>query len=232
MCVCVKPAHSGRLPVLCSLLHYYPTSASLCFTTAFLKTIPQLIKTLNLSWPCIKCLWWCAYPESGEDDAGDLLFDRLLQNVGESRNYVVAAQLLAQLRAEGQQPYAENHLVLQLEAALVTQYCRDARRSTAHTYTCTRDTLSFSRSLPADINTVTWKSRVTKHWRLLCELQPKRGANGSACSIQHDNMMGLIIMRNRWEICIIRLTACLLCQNKTHIDTSVVSFVLLQWVSV
>lgn len=74
-----------------------------------------------------------AYPKSSEDDAGDLLFDRLLQNVGEGGHHVVAAQLLTQLRAESQKPYAEDHLVLQLEATLVTQHCRDARRSTAHT---------------------------------------------------------------------------------------------------
>lgn len=74
----------------------------------------------------------CAYPESSEDDTGDLFFDRLLQNVRKGWHHVVAAQLLTQLRAEGQKPYAEDHLVLQLEATLVTQHCCDATRSTAH----------------------------------------------------------------------------------------------------
>lgn len=67
------------------------------------------------------------YPEGGQNDSSDLLLDRLLQNVGECRHHVVASQLLAELRAEGQQPHTEDHLVLQLEAALVAQHCCDAK---------------------------------------------------------------------------------------------------------
>lgn len=67
------------------------------------------------------------YPEGGQNDSSDLLLDRLLQDVGERRHHVVASQLLAELRAEGQQPHTEDHLVLQLEAALVAQHCCDAK---------------------------------------------------------------------------------------------------------
>lgn len=65
-------------------------------------------------------------PEGGQDDASDLLLDGLLQDVGQRRDHVVASQLLAELRAEGQQPDAEDHLVLELEATLVAQNCCDA----------------------------------------------------------------------------------------------------------
>lgn len=66
------------------------------------------------------------YPEGGQNDSGDLLFDRLLQDVGQRRHHVVTSQLLAELRTEGQEPDAEDHLVLELEAALVAQHGRDA----------------------------------------------------------------------------------------------------------
>ena len=74
------------------------------------------------------------YPEGGEDDPGDLLLDRLLQDVGERWHHVVAPQLLAELGAEGQQPHAEDHLVLQLEATLVAQHGRDADGTRTHTH--------------------------------------------------------------------------------------------------
>ena len=41
------------------------------------------------------------YPESGQNDARHLLLDRLLEDVGEGGHHVVAAKLLAKLRAEG-----------------------------------------------------------------------------------------------------------------------------------
>lgn len=66
------------------------------------------------------------YPEGGENDPGDLLLDRFLEDVGERGHHVVAPQLLAQLRAKGQEPHAEDHLVLELEAALVAQHGRYA----------------------------------------------------------------------------------------------------------
>lgn len=68
------------------------------------------------------------YPESSQDYAGDLLFDGLLEDVGERRYHVVASQLFAELRAEGQEPDAEDHLILQLEATLIAQHCRDAAK--------------------------------------------------------------------------------------------------------
>lgn len=64
----------------------------------------------------------CTYPEGGQNDSSDLLLDRLLEDVGQSWNDVVASQLLTELRTEGQEPHAEDHLVLQLEAALVAQH--------------------------------------------------------------------------------------------------------------
>ena len=42
------------------------------------------------------------YPEGGEDDPGDLLLDRLLQDVGQGWHHVVAPELLTELGAEGQ----------------------------------------------------------------------------------------------------------------------------------
>lgn len=127
--VCVKSAPTGPLQVRYSLLHYYPMSRSLLFTIVYFLAPPP--HNRYLSWRCTR---WSrrAYPESSENDPGDLLFDGLLQNVGQGGHHVVAAQLLTQLRAEGQKPHAEDHLVLQLEATLVTQHCRDARRNTAH----------------------------------------------------------------------------------------------------
>lgn len=70
------------------------------------------------------------YPESSEDYASDLLFDRLLKDVGKRRYHVVAPQLFAELRAECQEPHAEDHLILQLEATLIAQHRRDAERCT------------------------------------------------------------------------------------------------------
>lgn len=67
-----------------------------------------------------------AYPEGSQNDSSDLLLDRLLQDVGQCRHHVVASQLLTELRTEGQQPNAEDHLVLELEATLVAQHCCDA----------------------------------------------------------------------------------------------------------
>lgn len=85
-------------------------------------------KTLSQSQIKQKCLKiFSTYPEGGQNDSSDLLLDRLLQDVGERRHHVVASQLLAELRAEGQQPHTEDHLVLQLEAALVAQHCCDAK---------------------------------------------------------------------------------------------------------
>lgn len=75
------------------------------------------------------------YPEGSQNDSSDLLLDRLLQDVGERRHHVVAPQLLTELRTEGQQPHAEDHLVLQLKATLVAQYCGDAKNDTyTHTH--------------------------------------------------------------------------------------------------
>lgn len=61
------------------------------------------------------------YPEGSQNDSSDLLLDRLLEDVRQSRHYVVASQLLAELRTEGQEPNTEDHLVLELEATLVAQ---------------------------------------------------------------------------------------------------------------
>lgn len=69
---------------------------------------------------------WFTYPVGCQDDSSDLLFDRLLEDVRQRRHHVVASQLLAELRAEGQQPNTEDHLVLELEATLVAQHCCDA----------------------------------------------------------------------------------------------------------
>lgn len=66
------------------------------------------------------------YPEGGQNDAGDLLLDRLLQDVGQGRDHVVTSQLLTELRTEGQEPNTEDHLVLELEATLVAQHRCDA----------------------------------------------------------------------------------------------------------
>lgn len=66
------------------------------------------------------------YPEGSEDDASDLFLDRLLEDVRQGWHYVVASQLLTELRTEGQEPNTEDHLVLELEATLVAQNCRDA----------------------------------------------------------------------------------------------------------
>lgn len=75
------------------------------------------------------------YPEGSQNDSSDLLLDRLLQDVGERRHHVVAPQLLTELRTEGQQPHAEDHLVLQLKATLVAQDCGDAKNDTyTHTH--------------------------------------------------------------------------------------------------
>lgn len=68
----------------------------------------------------------CTHPEGSQDDSGDLLFDGLLEDVGQRRHHVVASQLLAELRTEGQQPNTEDHLVLELEAAFVAQHRCDA----------------------------------------------------------------------------------------------------------
>lgn len=73
---------------------------------------------------------YATYPESSQDNAGDLLFDGLLEDVGERRYHIVTSQLFAELRAEGQEPDAEDHLILQLEAALIAQHCRDAAKRT------------------------------------------------------------------------------------------------------
>lgn len=73
------------------------------------------------------------YPEGGQNDSSDLLLDGLLQDVGERRHHVVAPQLLAELWTEGQQPHAEDHLVLQLKATLVAQDCSDADKDTHKT---------------------------------------------------------------------------------------------------
>lgn len=70
------------------------------------------------------------YPEGSQNDSSDLLLDRLLEDVGQRRHYVVASQLLAELRTEGQEPNAEDHLVLELEAALVAQHRCDALTGT------------------------------------------------------------------------------------------------------
>lgn len=67
-----------------------------------------------------------AYPEGSQNDSRDLLLDRLLQDVGQRWHYVVAPQLLTELRTEGQQPNTEDHLVLELEATLVAQHRCDA----------------------------------------------------------------------------------------------------------
>ena len=66
------------------------------------------------------------YPEGSQNDSSDLLLDRLLQDVGQRWHYVVASQLLAELRTEGQEPHTEDHLVLELEATLVAQHRCDA----------------------------------------------------------------------------------------------------------
>lgn len=69
---------------------------------------------------------FATYPESSQNDSGDFLLDRLLEDVGQRRHYVVTSQLFAELRTEGQQPNTEDHLVLELEATLVAQDCCDA----------------------------------------------------------------------------------------------------------
>lgn len=66
------------------------------------------------------------YPEGSQNDSSDLLLDRLLEDVRQCRHYVVASQILTELRTEGQEPNTEDHLVLELEATLVAQHCRDA----------------------------------------------------------------------------------------------------------
>lgn len=66
------------------------------------------------------------YPEGSQNDSSDLLLDRLLKDVGQGWHYVVASQLLTELRTEGQEPNAEDHLVLELEATLVAKHCGDA----------------------------------------------------------------------------------------------------------
>ena len=66
------------------------------------------------------------YPEGSQDDSGDLLLDRLLEDVGQGWHHVVASQLLTELRTEGQEPNTEDHLVLELEATLVAQHRCDA----------------------------------------------------------------------------------------------------------
>lgn len=65
-------------------------------------------------------------PEGSQNDSSDLLLDRLLEDIGQGWDYIVASQLLTELRAEGQEPYTEDHLVLELEATLVAQHCCDA----------------------------------------------------------------------------------------------------------
>lgn len=65
-------------------------------------------------------------PEGSQNDSGDLLLDRLLEDVGQGRHYVVTSQLFTELRTEGQEPNTEDHLVLELEATLVAQHCCDA----------------------------------------------------------------------------------------------------------
>lgn len=187
--------------------------------------------SVHLCWQCIRWSRW-AYPESSEDDAGDLFFDRLLQNVGEGGHHVVAAQLLTQLRAEGQKPDAEDHLVLQLEATLVTQHCCNARRSTAHILVMH----SHFQQVHLQTSTLTHGRVERLEWRntgqccVDCNLKWCRWE--SVCRFQPAKMMGL--NRNKYcgETCIIRMTARLLCQNKMHSNTSVVSFVLLLWISV
>lgn len=72
----------------------------------------------------------CTYPQGSQDDASDLLLDRLLEDVGQCWHHVVAPQLLTELGAEGQQPNTEDHLVLELEAALVAQHSGDAENKT------------------------------------------------------------------------------------------------------
>ncbi len=66
------------------------------------------------------------YPEGSKNDSSDLLLDRLLEDVGQRWHYVVASQLLTELRTEGQEPNTEDHLVLELEATLVAQHRCDA----------------------------------------------------------------------------------------------------------
>ncbi len=73
------------------------------------------------------------YLESSQDYASDLLFDRLLEDVGECRYHVIAPQLFAELRAKCQEPHTEDHLILQLEATLIAQHCCDAERWTDRT---------------------------------------------------------------------------------------------------
>lgn len=69
------------------------------------------------------------YPEGSQNDSSDLLLDGLLQDVRQSWNYIVASQLLTELRTEGQEPNAEDHLVLKLEATLVAQHGCDAGKA-------------------------------------------------------------------------------------------------------
>lgn len=66
------------------------------------------------------------YPEGSQNDSSDFLLDRLLEDVRQRWHYVVASQLLTELRTEGQQPNTEDHLVLELEATLVAQHCCNA----------------------------------------------------------------------------------------------------------
>lgn len=69
------------------------------------------------------CERFSTYPEGSQNDSSDLLLDRLLEDVGQGWNYIVASQLLTELRTEGQEPHTEDHLVLELEATLVAQHC-------------------------------------------------------------------------------------------------------------
>lgn len=66
------------------------------------------------------------YPEGSQNDSSDLFLDRLLKDVRQGWHYIVASQLLTELRTEGQEPNTEDHLVLELEATLVAQHRCDA----------------------------------------------------------------------------------------------------------
>ena len=71
-----------------------------------------------------------AYAECCEDDPRHLLFDRLLQDVGQDRDDVVAPQVFTHLWAKSQEPHRKDHLILELKATLVTQNAHDAERNT------------------------------------------------------------------------------------------------------
>lgn len=96
----------------------------------WIKLVTHSIKRIKLQCSKVTFKMFPTYPEGSQNDSSDLLLDRLLQDVRERRHHVVAPQLLTELRAEGQQPNAEDHLVLQLKATLVAQDRRDAKTDT------------------------------------------------------------------------------------------------------